>query len=302
MDAREAVIRTRLAPLRAVFLTVAAQGIVLWGLLGDPRWPRRVRFGADGWLDPLLPAGALVFLLSVVPFVFLRARLRPRDIGLDTRRLARGVLLVAALWIAMQLVLAGIALLGDAPVRLARLWSDPLAPQAPIAALAAMLLVMTALEEATYRGFVLPQLWLRIPGTPRVRVWGAVVASALLFAAIHIPGRRLLYGIDTAGLTASLAALFVFGVFMAVVYLRTANLWVAGGTHALLNAPTPIVEPPLPPVVVLVALVLALLVAWPKLPGDAPRPLTAGMRIEVEPTPSTAAPAPRSSPSCAPPG
>lgn len=277
-----AVIRTRLAPLRTVFLTVAAQGIVLWALLGDARWQRAVRDTAGGWLDPNLPAGALVFLLSVVPFVFLRARLRPRDIGLDTATLGRGAVVVAALWLAMQLGLAAVALAAGDGIRADRNWLRPAAPEAPLAFLLAMLVVMTAVEEATFRGFVLPQLWLRLPGPARTRAWGAIVASALLFAMIHIPNRRLLHGLDTAGIAESLAALFIFGIFMAVIYLRTANLWVAGGVHALMNAPTPVVDAPVPPLLVLVPLVLGLVVLWPAVPGEVRRALRSGTVVRVE--------------------
>lgn len=275
-------ITTRLAPLRTVFFTVAAQGIVLWGLLSDRTWARAVRSSSGGWLDPNLPAGALVFLVSIIPFVFLRARLRPRDIGLEARKLGRGAVVVAGLWVAMQGILALAGLLDDGTLRLHRVWLAPGAPAAPLAFLAAMLVVMPAVEEATYRGFVLPQLWLRLRGAPRVRTWGAVVASALLFSAMHIPNRHLLYGLDRASFAASLAALVVFGIFMAVIYLRTANLWVAGGVHALTNAPTPLVEAPIPPLLVLVPLVSTLVVLWPRLPGARRRPLMAGTRVLVE--------------------
>lgn len=278
---QDLAITTRLAPLRTVFLTVAAQAIVLWAALGDRRWMPALREATGGWVDPNLPAGALVFLLSVVPFVFLRARLRPRDIGLEPGKLARGVVVVAALWAALQLGLALLALLDDGVLRPAPHWLRPSAPAAPLGFLAAMLLVMTAVEEATYRGFVLPQLWLHLPGGPRVRTWGAVVGSALLFALVHVPNRMILYGLEGAGMAASLAALVVYGIFMAVVYLRTANLWVAGGVHALMNAPTPLVAAPVPPLLVLVPLVLVLVVLWPKLPGAARRPLLAGTGVRL---------------------
>lgn len=265
-----------------MFFVVAAQLIVLWAMLADRRWAGAVREASAGWIDPNLPAGALVFFLSLVPFAFLRARLRPRDVGLVGAKLGRGVVATAALWVAMQLVLVALSLLDDGALRPARIWSTPLAPQAPLAFLAAMLVVMTALEEATYRGFVLPQLWIRLPGSPRVRTWGAVVGSAALFALMHVPNRRLMAGLDGAALAASLAALVVAGIFYGVVYLRTTNLWVAGGVHGLMNAPTPVVEPVIPTVVVLVPLVLVLVVLWPRLPGLPRRPLRAGTVMEVE--------------------
>lgn len=261
---------------------MAAQLIVTWGMVADRRWAVAVREATAGWVDPNLPGGALVFLLTLVPFVFISARLRPRDTGLDRERLVRGLVVTAALWAAMQLVLATLSLVDDGALQPARLWADPRAPRAPLAFLLAMLVVMTAVEEATFRGFVLPQLWLRLRGPARVRTWGAVVGSAALFALVHVPNRRLMMGLDGALLAANLAGLLVSGIFFAVLYLRTANLWVTGGIHALLNAPTPLVEPEVPTVVVLVPLVLALVVLWPRLPGGERRPLRAGTRIEVD--------------------
>lgn len=279
--ATPAAIATRLAPLQLVFLTVAAQAIVLWGLLGDSGWAEVVRTGLGGWVDPNLPAGALVFLLSVVPFVFIRGRLRPRHIGLDTGKLARGVVVTAVLFVLLQLGLAAAALVDDGALRLARHWSHPRAPAAPLAFLFAMLVVMTGLEEATYRGFVLPQLWLRLRGSPRVRTWGAVLGSAVLFSAVHVPNRHLLHGLSGVAMAPNLAVLVMAGIFYAVVYLRTANLWVTGGAHALLNAPTPIVEPVLSPAVVLVPIVAVMLVVWPLLPGSGRRGIRGGTEIRV---------------------
>lgn len=283
--ADHATIRTRRAPIRTVVFTLSAQAIVLWGALGDPRWERAVREASDGWIDPTLPAGVLLFVVSIVPFVFIRAKLRPRDIGLDRRKLRNAVNVVVGLWLATQLILAWLGLLVDGWMRVDPLWFQPGAPARPIAFLIAMLIIMPALEEATFRGFVLPQLWLRLQGSARVRTWGAVVGSAVLFALIHVPSRRLIYGLDSAGFAASLAGLVAFGILMALIYLRTANLWVTGGIHALLNAPTPVLAGPLPALLVMVPLVLGLVIFWPRLPW-VDRPLMAGTRIEVDEAPA----------------
>lgn len=64
----------------------------------------------------------------------------------------------------------------------------------------------------------------------------------------------------------SLASTFLPGVFFAAIYVRTRNLWVAGGVHALLNAPTPLVAPVVSPERTLVLSTLLLMLVWPKLP------------------------------------
>jgi len=75
-------------------------------------------------------------------------------------------------------------------------------------------------EETFFRGFLFPAL------IGKLRVWGAALASGLLFGAIHItsPG--------TAGLIIPLGAI---GVVLALVYYKTGSLWATITTHFLIN-------------------------------------------------------------------
>lgn len=67
-------------------------------------------------------------------------------------------------------------------------------------------------------------------------------------------------------LVQSLAAIFGFAVFLAVVYVRTRNFFFAIGVHTLLNFSAPVVEVPgFDSSVVLVVGTVVVLVAWPRL-------------------------------------
>ena len=279
------MIRTRRAPLFIVPLTVVAQGLVLWtGFALGTDWMRALARATGGWVNPNLPGAAVLFALSVVPFVFVWARLRPRDIGLEAGKVCAAAAVVGLLWLGTEAGLAAAAAVarttgpGMAAVRTG---GGEREVSEALGFLMAMLVAMPVLEEATYRGFVLPQLWLRIRGGPRVRFWGAVAGSSLLFALVHIPNRWFLRGLAGPEMATSLAAVFLGGIFYAAVYLRTANLWVAGGVHALMNAPTPLVHPILRPQIVMVPLILVLLVVWPTLPWGGRRSVLSGAAVEV---------------------
>ncbi len=64
-----------------------------------------------------------------------------------------------------------------------------------------------------------------------------VATSQAIFAATHIP-QRLHHGVAGAELALHLVGLWCFGVALTAVWLRTRNLWIAVGVHALSNSPT----------------------------------------------------------------
>ena len=71
-------------------------------------------------------------------------------------------------------------------------------------------------EEAFFRGFVLPAL------APRFGIWGALVGSSLLFSVSH-------------GSIATALPIFVSGMLLAWLYLRTGSLWPCVAAHGAQN-------------------------------------------------------------------
>ena len=95
-------------------------------------------------------------------------------------------------------------------------------------------------EEIAYRGFMFPQLYLRMTGL-RARPWArlalALLISQGLFALSHIPNRIYL-GMTPSEIALDLLMLLGWGTLYTLIYLRTDNLFIVVGIHALGNTPT----------------------------------------------------------------
>jgi membrane protease YdiL (CAAX protease family) len=120
-------------------------------------------------------------------------------------------------------------------------------------------------EEVGYRGFLLRQFELRLGWVTgrRRRLAVAAALSLALFALMHVPN-RLSAGFAGADLATSVLIALALGVLLTLLYLRTGNLLLVVGVHALINTPTLLVASPASHEIVEVLAVL-LLVAWPRL-------------------------------------
>ena len=89
---------------------------------------------------------------------------------------------------------------------------------------------MTALwEETAFRGFLLPQLYLKLSGHRWVRLWGALLLSQIVFAAAHIPAHVMIRHLTGLPLLRMLLLQGFAGILLGLLYLRTRNLWIAIG-------------------------------------------------------------------------
>jgi membrane protease YdiL (CAAX protease family) len=224
------------------------------------------------WLDPLLAhLGGVVggtFVASILTLAIQLAiiigvgRLAPRDVGLSAKSLWGGLAIGAAAWLVVQMILAAAALIHGDGLALAtdvdRLHARLLVDQVAGNALA---------EEVVYRGFLAVQLVvvLRRRLSPRAAWIAGVALSQLFFGLTHIPQRWIIMDLHGAPLVSNLAMTALFGVFYAVVYVRTGMLGIAIAFHALSNLPFALVESPLEPALLYDGALLVLLAAWPLL-------------------------------------
>ena len=100
-------------------------------------------------------------------------------------------------------------------------------------------------EEIAYRGFLFPQLYLRLAGcgSARKRLGLALLISQGLFALSHIPNRIYL-GMTPSEIALDLLMLLGWGTIYTLIYLRTDNLFIVVGIHALGNTPTTLFKTP----------------------------------------------------------
>lgn len=182
----------------------------------------------------------LIFLAILVAWLILKqGELRLPDIGIIPARLPRALLITGGLWAVAQVIHALAGLLTYGSVEVASVWNSA-GMYILIGMLLAQLIGNALFEEIAYRGFLFPQMYLRLEhlGEQRwLRLILALVVSQGLFALSHIPN-RLYLGMAPGAIVPDLLMLFALGVLFAWIYAKTDNLFIAVGIHALGNAPT----------------------------------------------------------------
>ena len=221
-----------------------------------------IEAATGGLVTTVTLAGLLSWAVLVgVVFVGL-GRLRMADLGLTRQALREAMPVLIALWALAQVahVLLGTASGGATLAASAPTWT---------AALGLRLQAVVGsglLEETIYRGFLLVQAFalLRTRMSRDQAVVWAVVASSIYFGINHVPA-GLRAGLPLAEALGFAAYSGLVGGMFAVLYIRTGNLFVAAGAHALINDPVPLFAAPVDPSVIVLTAAAALMLAWPVL-------------------------------------
>jgi uncharacterized protein len=196
------------------------------------------------WLSPLsratfglisvtLQANLIIIAIVVFGLIFVGAGLRPADVGWRSGKLPAAILFTLGLWaVANLLVIAGAKLQG-LPLAFDESWTNP---AWTFGAFIAQIFGNALAEETIFRGFLTVQLMLILrPLGKTAAIVIAVIAVQTFFASIHIPMLRE-HGVSWTDILETLPILGVAGVGLAIIYLATGNLFVAVGTHALMDA------------------------------------------------------------------
>ncbi len=262
-------------------LVVEKSAVAFFQMLAfrDPRrWFPPLVWLADatgGIVDGTLVAGLTLQLIVVVGLLFGVARLRPQDLGLDPRRLLPALKLLVATWGAIQIVLLFLLPLCGQEIGINAHWTAGGWPRA-VGEWLGQLLGNCPYEEVFFRGYLLPQCGLlAMRWMPRSRSRTQVAVALLLSQALFAVG-HVFFNLHLPQGQWLLVAQFVFGIVFALVYLRTGNLFIAMGIHALLNNPAPLLEDPLPgpgasgSIVLVGSLVWFVILPWTKRPAGEP--------------------------------
>jgi uncharacterized protein len=212
---------------------------------------------------PALMSGLALLAVTFVAAGY--AGLRPRDLGWRRSTVGGGLAAIVAIFVAMQVVQVVVTVAnGDQP-QLSASWSGAGWATA-IGALGGYALGIAPAEETFFRGLLLPQLGLKFSRMARaVAVGAALVVSQATFALCHLPG-DVLVGSSGAALAwpdivLDLGRVFAIGMLFAALYLRTGNLLLVIGIHALQDAGTTIVAAPVDPGLVMMSLATLTLLA-----------------------------------------
>ncbi len=180
----------------------------------------------------------LVFIgVLVLAIIVYFGRLRAYDVGVVLRRIPMGIVYTLSFWGAAQLINLIAGLLTYGKVSISPEWANP---GVMIGMILTQILGNALFEEIAYRGFMFPQVYLRLSSL-RDRPWGRLIVALLisqgLFALSHIPNRIYL-GMSPSDIAADLVVLLLLGALFTLIYVRTDNLFIVVGVHALGNTPT----------------------------------------------------------------
>lgn len=210
---------------------------------------------------PLVANLPVLAIMSLI--IFGIGRLRPADVGWQDVAVGPAVVTIVAFWIAMQGALALGVLFSDHPLQWHKDWQRP----GFVAGLLLGQLLGTAfIEEMVFRGFLLPEFYVKASrhGPCTVAVVTALLGSLLAFSLFHLPHDLFVRNIGGLDLLAEQWVRFKVGFLYAAVYLITRNLFVGVGLHAIFNEPASLVQVSRSDAQgVWYVFVLILLVAWP---------------------------------------
>ena len=252
--------------------------LLLASVLG--RWLAMIREETLGLAPPFFFLHLSSFILVVGGIIWGLGKLRPRDTGFIGSYVRVGLMVMLGVWFCTQVILSVVALIQQGRIQIEGAWFEN--GWTVFGAFAGNLFGTALFEETTYRGFLLPQLYFKLGGdrarVHRSKLALAALGSALIFSLTHVPA--LLFGNPTP---MQIMAVFLFtlagGLFGAGLYLRTRNLFVVMGLHALVNAPTPLIETTESVAMgITLGLGLLLIWVWPRItraiPAWAASPLT----------------------------
>ena len=256
--------KTNLATFIGIALFSALSPLFAFYIYLGQAWQETLYIGTGG----LLASDFLLYLVEIcLVLVFLRAAggLRLSDVGL-TSSLPRALLFTALLWALTQLGIALWQLGASGQIFWNGAWRDPGA--AVVAeSLYSQLFGNALYEEIVFRGFILVQIYLFMQRRQvRHPFVTTLLTSQLFFALIHVPLQVKGFSRGWLELLPWILATGVAGVIFAALYLKTQNLFIGVGFHALFNTPTQLFAPPTEdsqiPTTIVTLLGLAL-VFWP---------------------------------------
>lgn len=225
-----------------------------------------------------LTVEAVVAAIEIGLIVALLAleRVHPEAGGITFRQIPRGVLIGVSLWALCQLGIAIVAIGRHGSLSLYVGWAQPAAMFAP---LLERFLTDVFAEELFWRGlffvWILRVLERRSWHDPLSRLGAALLGSQILFGISRLPG-QVLEGGSAVPPGVTLVVFTMTGIFYALLYLRTGNLWLVMTVHAFAMWPLPIFAFDLDPSKLMVLISAVLLIPTStRRPGGVNEPTTA---------------------------
>lgn len=187
-----------------------------------------------------LDAFVTAFEIGLVVALLALDRVHPAAAGLRFRAVPAAIALGGAIWALSQLALAIVSIGRHGTMSLYAGWVEPAAMIAPFFE---RFLSDVFAEEIFFRGilfaWILRSLEARRWRDPVARLGAALLGSQILFGITRLPAQLLGENPTSIPPGAALVAFTLTGIFYALIYLRTGNLWLVMLVHALSLWPVP---------------------------------------------------------------
>lgn len=199
----------------------------------------------EGLINGTLVVGVTYQIVIILGILIGLGRLRPKELGLDLKFLWPAIQLTVLIWIACQVLHIAISLLLAKPIEVNPAW-DAGSWRLALSEWLGQFFGNCPFEEVLFRGFLLPQcLLLAMHWLPESRRWKHIAIAMLLSQGYFALGHVFFNTHQPEGQWL-LIVQFIYGLLFAAIYLRTGNLFLAIGVHALINNPAPLLSDPLP--------------------------------------------------------
>jgi membrane protease YdiL (CAAX protease family) len=191
---------------------------------------------ASPWAKVTFEFGTFAVLAAVGLVALRRDGVRLADLGLSSRHLFPGVAAFGGVWVALNLLGAGIAAATGNAWRIGLLFeTTPILVQgipAPWVTTLAHFLVVGAVEEFLFRGYFQSKVIALVGDGTRPRIALGIVISALVFGLGHVPG-AMVAGAGVKGAVSLSLITAVSGIAFGVLYELTRNLYFLALLHAI---------------------------------------------------------------------
>lgn len=233
------------------------------------------------WLNPLLPIAIEIgkstkgiihptLVIGLSNFVLIMGslnwfgKLRWSDFGLIRSKLKPAVVLTVCLWLLLNLILVVLQVVQGSEIVLAEDWHTK-GLIVVLGILISQLFGNALIEETLFRGFLIPQIYFKLKGSNQKRkLFYAALLSLIAFTLPHLGN---LSNISEVGTIETMLLIFIMGAIFTLLYLRTKNIFLTIGCHALFNTPTPIFQgPPDWAEMIFGAYIILLILLWNFLP------------------------------------
>ena len=221
-------------------------------------------------MQPLFVLSLLKVAFIILGVVFWIGKFTPHHIGATLSDFSAGMISAFFLWAVLQLGMVLISSLS--PEGLTFLTGQSgVNPLFLLGTFVLFALSKALYDEIIYRALVLPQFLIKarrfINLPPAATLTIAVLGSQIIYLIIQLPLISMVHN-DGSSLTLTLLSFFLLSVLNAVVFLRTHNIFIAVGIHALWFYPLFVVNTSIPQEYLLVAIGLGLIALWPMLPKE----------------------------------